>query len=113
MAQIIEKTDGEPAKNSLYLQNQVTSITSYFQKVQLQNLEKTSYSILVFFMSERGKKSACRVSFILVLHLKIAVIQSLRKADYFGASLKFAIFRHFVPIKKQQTRMKVILPRYI
>ena len=29
--------------------------------------------------------------------MKIAVIQSLRKADCSGASLKSAIFRHFVP----------------
>ena len=43
------------------------------------------------FRLERGqKKSACRVSFILVLYVKIAVIQSLRKADYGGASLDFA-----------------------
>ena len=31
------------------------------------------------------------------------VIQSLRRADYGDASLKFAIFRHFVPISKPQT----------
>ena len=47
---------------------------------------------------ERGQdKSACIVSFVLVLHVKIAVTQSLRKVDYEGASLKFAIFRYFVP----------------
>ena len=47
------------------------------------------------FRSERGQeKSACRVSFISVLHVKI--IEPFRKADYNGASLKFAIFRHFV-----------------
>ena len=51
------------------------------------------------FRLERGQeKSACRVSFILVLQVKIAVIQSPRKADHGGASLKFAIFLHFVPI---------------
>ena len=51
------------------------------------------------FGLERGQgKSVCRVSFILILHVKTAVIQSLRKADYGGALLKFAIFRHFVPI---------------
>ena len=51
------------------------------------------------FRLEKGhEKSVCRVSFSLVLHVKIAVIQSPRKADYDGASLKFAIFRHFVPI---------------
>ena len=50
------------------------------------------------FRLERGQeKSACmQIFFILVLHVKIAVIQSLRKADYGGASLKFAIFRHFL-----------------
>ena len=48
---------------------------------------------------ERGQgKSACRVSFILTLHVKIAVVQSLRKPNYGSASLKFVIFRHFVPI---------------
>ena len=52
-----------------------------------------------YFRLERGQeKSACRVSFILVLHVKIVVIQSLRKADDGSASLKFAIFRNFVPI---------------
>ena len=51
------------------------------------------------FRLERGQeKSACRVSFMLVLQVKIAVIQSLKKADSGGASLKFANFRHFVPI---------------
>ena len=51
------------------------------------------------FRLERGQeKSAGRVPFILVLHEKIDVIQPLRKVDYGGASLKFAIFRHFVPI---------------
>ena len=52
------------------------------------------------FRLERGQeKSTCRVFiFILELQVKIAVIQSLRKADYGGAPLKFAIFRHFVPI---------------
>ena len=65
------------------------------------------------FRLERGQeKSACRVSFILVLHVKIAVIQSLRKADYGGASLDFAIFIHFVSIQKQQTQMTVILQRF-
>ena len=45
------------------------------------------------FRIEKGQeKSACRVSFILVFHVKIAVIQSLRKASYGGASLKFAGF---------------------
>ena len=52
------------------------------------------------FILERGQeKSAPRVSFILVLHVKTAVIQSLRRADYGGASLKFATSRHFVPIQ--------------
>ena len=51
------------------------------------------------FRLERGQEnSACKVSFILVLQEKIAVVQSLRKADYGGASFKFAIFGHFVPI---------------
>ena len=51
------------------------------------------------FRLERGQEnSACRVPFILVFHVKIAVIQSLRKAYYGGDSLKFAIFGHFVPI---------------
>ena len=43
--------------------------------------------------------SACRVSFILVLHVKIAVIQSLRKASHGGASLKFAILDSLFPFK--------------
>ena len=52
---------------------------------------------LTCFRLERGQEtSAYSVSFILVLHVKIAVVQSLRKADYDGASFKFAIFRHFV-----------------
>ena len=51
------------------------------------------------FRLERSReKSACRVYFILVLHVKIAVLQSLGKADYGAASSKFAILRHFVPI---------------
>ena len=52
------------------------------------------------FRLESGQhvEPGCRVSFILAHHVKIAVMQSLRKADYGGASLKFAIFRHFVPI---------------
>ena len=65
------------------------------------------------FRLERGQeKSACRVSFILILPVKIAVIQSLRKADCDGASLKFAISGHFVPILKQQSQMTVILQKY-
>ena len=36
--------------------------------------------------------------------MKIAVIQSLRKADYGGASLKFAIFANFVPIYTGKTK---------
>ena len=85
----------QTAKISLYLQSKVTPKTSY--QAQLPKLEKTSYSILV--SDERDfQKLACRVSFILVIHVKTAVIQSLRKADYGSDSLKFAIFRHFVPI---------------
>ena len=64
------------------------------------------------FRLERSQEnSACRVSFILVLHLKISVIQSLKKADYDGGLLKFAIFRHFVLMLMQQTQMTVILQR--
>ena len=37
----------------------------------------------VCFRLERGQeKSACRAAFILILHVKIAVIQSVRKAYY-------------------------------
>ena len=50
-----------------------------------------------FRLKRSQEKSACRVSFILALHVKTALIQYLRKADCGGASLKFAIFRHFVP----------------
>ena len=48
------------------------------------------------------------VSFILVFHVKIAVILSLRKADYGWASLKFAIFTHFVPIDSNCSKIHLI-----
>ena len=72
MAQIIENRDREPAivkfaKISLYLQNQY-NILSTIMKVGENFIQHTC------FRSERGQeKSACRVSFVLVLHVKIAV----------------------------------------
>ena len=52
---------------------------------------------------ERGQeKSACRVCFILVLHVNIVVIQPFRKADYGSASLKFAILDTLFPFKSNR-----------
>ena len=52
-----------------------------------------------FRLERCREKSVCTVSFILVLHVKIAVIQSIRNADYSGASLKFAIVDILFPFK--------------
>ena len=65
----------------------------------LSTIMKVGENFIQHTCLERGQeKSARRFSFILVLHVKITVILSLRKADYHRASLKFAIFRHFVPM---------------
>ena len=53
---------------------------------------------LVLDWRETKRSQHAEFLFILVLHVKIDVIQSLRKADYGGASLNFAIFRYFVLI---------------
>ena len=42
-----------------------------------------------FRLEEGLDNSACRVSFVLVLQVKISVIQSLRRVDSGSASLKF------------------------
>ena len=64
----------------------------------IMKVEESFMQHTCFRLERSREKSACRVSSILVLHLKIAVKQSLRKADNGGASLKFAIVRHFVSI---------------
>ena len=61
---------------------------------------KTSYSILVLDYKKTKKSRPADFSFILVLHVKILIIKSVRKANYDGAHalLKFPILRHFAPI---------------
>ena len=63
-------------------------------------VEKTSYGILVLEYKETKKSRHADFSFILVLHVKIIVIKSVRKANYDGehALLKFPTLGHFAPI---------------
>ena len=74
------------------------------------NVRENFIQLTCFRLEIGQEKSACRVSFILVLHV---VIKSVRKANYDGASLKFAIVRNFNCSQLKATDPKtVILPRY-
>ena len=84
MVQIIEKMSRERERDS---HCQLARISLYLQYQVAPKHIKHNYEVVENFVQhtcfrvERGQeKSACRVSFILTLHVKIAVIQSIRRA---------------------------------